>query len=227
MSAWAVVVAAGEGVRFGRSKAFVGLAGIPMVAHSLIVLAKASAIEGVVLVVASSQLEEGRALATATVPPIRVEVVAGGPNRRESVRAGLAVVPSDVTHVVVHDAARPLVTVALVEAALAALDAAAGAVVAVPERDTIKRERDGRVAETVDREGLWRAQTPQAFRASSLRSAHERAATEGIDATDDAMLVERIGERVVIVPGDERNLKVTTPEDLTIAEALIAARGGF
>lgn len=225
MSAWAVVVAAGEGTRFGRSKAFVGLAGIPMIGHSLIAFAKVSAIEGVVLVVAASQLEEGRALAAATVPAITVEVVAGGASRQASVRAGLAAVPGGAAHVVVHDAARPLVTTALVEATLGALAAASGAVTAVPAHDTLKRERDGVVVETVPRDDLWRAQTPQAFRADVLRRAHEHASDD--DATDDAALLERIGERVVIVPGDERNLKVTAPEDLRIAEALLAARGGF
>lgn len=226
MSAWAVVVAAGEGARFGRSKAFVGLAGMPMVAHSLIVLAKVSAIEGIALVVASAQIQEGLAVATAIVPSIRVEVVPGGATRQESVRAGLDVVPPGAERVVVHDAARPLVTVELVETVLGALHDAAGAVTAVPAHDTLKRERDGAIAETVPREGLWRAQTPQAFRTAALRAAHERAAADGVDATDDAMLLERAGDRVVIVPGDERNLKVTTPEDLRLAEALIAARGG-
>lgn len=225
MSAWAVIVAAGEGVRFGRSKSFVTLAGVPMVAHSLIVFAKVSAIEGIALVVSSSQLDDGRTLAAATVPSIPVSVVAGGASRRESVRAGLDAVPGDVAHVVVHDAARPLVTVGLVEASLAALEGAAGAVVAIAEGDTLKRERAGAIQETVDRSGLWRAQTPQAFRAGVLRAAHEHAGDD--EATDDAMLVERLGERVVIVPGDGRNLKVTTPEDLAVAEALIHARGGF
>lgn len=227
MSSWAVVVAAGEGARFGKAKAFVGLAGIPMIAHSLIVLAKVPAIEGVVLVVSPSQLDEGNALVEATVPSIRVEVVTGGATRQASVRAGLAAVPNDARSIVVHDAARPLVTTALVEAALAALSNAAGAVVAVPAHDTLKRERDGAVTETVARDGLWRAQTPQAFRADVLRRAHQAAAGDDAEATDDAVLVERTGEQVVIVPGDERNLKVTTPADLTIAEALLTARGGF
>ena len=227
MSVWAVVVAAGEGARFGRAKAFVGLAGVPMIAHSLIVLAKVPAIEGVVLVVSGSQRDEGLALVEATVPAIEVAVVTGGATRQESVRAGLAAVPSDARSVVVHDAARPLVTTALVEASLAGLVDAAGAVVAVPAHDTLKREEGGAIAETVPREGLWRAQTPQAFRVEVLRRAHEHAAADGVDLTDDAALVERIGERVVIVPGDERNMKVTTPEDLTIAEALLTARGGF
>ena len=220
-----MVVAAGEGTRFGRAKAFVGLAGIPMVGHSLIAFAKVPAIEGVVLVVAASQLEEGRSLVAATVPAITVEVVPGGATRQASVRAGLSVVPAGVSHIVVHDAARPLVTTALVEAALGALAGAAGAVVAVPANDTLKREQGGTVVETVPRDGLWRAQTPQAFRADVLRKAHETAASD--DATDDASLLERAGERVVIVPGDARNLKVTAPEDLTIAEALLTARGGF
>ena len=224
MSAWAVVVAAGEGVRFGKRKAFVTLAGMPMVAHSLITFAKVSAVEGIALVVPAPQLDEGRTIAAATVPSLRVQVVAGGASRRESVRAGLTVVPPDTSYVVVHDAARPLVTVALAEASLAALENAAGAVVAIPEGDTVKRERAGVIEETVDRRGLWRAQTPQAFRAGVLRAAH---AQPGGEATDDAMLVERMGERVVIVPGDAGNLKVTTPEDLAVAEALIHARGGF
>ena len=224
MSAWAVVVAAGEGARFGGAKAFVALAGTPMVAHSLVVLAKVPAVEGIALVVGRRELDRARTLAGEAVPSTRVAVVEGGETRQRSVRAGLAAVPAAVEHVVVHDAARPLVTEALVEAALAALGSAAGAVVAVRERDTLKRASGGFVEETIDRTSLWRAQTPQAFRAAVLRAAHDRAAAEGIDATDDATLVERAGERIAILPGDERNLKVTTPEDLTIAEALLGAR---
>jgi 2-C-methyl-D-erythritol 4-phosphate cytidylyltransferase len=97
-------------------------------------------------------------------------------------------------------------------------------IVAVPERDTLKRERDGRVLETVPRVGLWRAQTPQAFRTAPLRRAHERALADSVEATDDAMLLERIGIDIAIMPGDERNLKVTTPDDLALAEALLAAQ---
>ncbi len=124
-----------------------------------------------------------------------------------------------------HDAARPLATPAIFEAVLAALDDAAGAIAAVPATDTMKESSDGRVVRTIARDGLWRAQTPQAFRASVLREAHERAAADGFEATDDAVLLERIGEAVALVQGDERNIKITTAEDLAVVEALLAARG--
>jgi 2-C-methyl-D-erythritol 4-phosphate cytidylyltransferase len=220
-----VIVAAGEGSRLGAGpKAFVTLAGLPMMAHSLVALAKTPGIEGIVLVLPEARVIEGAAVAASIVPAARVEVAPGGPTRQESVRRGLADVPEDVDRVVVHDAARPLAAPALFEAALAALAGAAGAVAAVPERDTLKRERDGRVVETVSRAGLWRAQTPQAFHAAALRRAHERAAAEGFAATDDAMLLEWVGESVAIVPGDDANIKIATPEELALAEAILATR---
>lgn len=227
MSSWAILAAAGEGRRLGEGpKAFVRLGGVPMLAHSLVTFAKASSIEAIVVAVPSERADEARALATSTVPSVRVEVVSGGATRQESVRNALASIPDYVYTVVVHDAARPLVTVPLIERVLEGLDIEMAAIVAVPERDTLKRERDGRVVETVSRAGLWRAQTPQAFRTGPLRRAHERAVADGIDGTDDAMLVERIGIDIAIVPGDERNLKVTTPDDLALAEALLAAAQG-
>jgi 2-C-methyl-D-erythritol 4-phosphate cytidylyltransferase len=225
MSVWAVVVAAGEGSRFGGPKAFAPLAGMPMVAHSLVVLAKAPSIAGVVLVAGPGHLDEARAVAAASIPTARAEVVAGGATRQASVLAGLNAVPGDAGRVLVHDAARPLVSVALVEAVVAALDGAPGAIAAVAERDTLKREHAGSITETVERSGVWRAQTPQGFHAQILRAAHRRAVADGFEATDDAMLLERLGERVAIVPGDERNIKVTTAADLAIAEALLAGGG--
>lgn len=224
MSAWAIIAAAGEGMRLGAGpKAFVPLGGSPMLAHSLVAFAKASAIEAIVVAVPPDREEETRSIASSTVPAARVEVVVGGTSRQESVHAALAIVPDHVYSIVVHDAARPLVTVQLIEAALEGLEIEMASIVAVPERDTLKRERDGRVLETVPRVGLWRAQTPQAFRTGPLRRAHERAAADRVEATDDAMLLERIGIDVAIMPGDERNLKVTTPDDLALAEALLAA----
>ena len=226
MSAWAIVAAAGEGSRLGDGpKAFIPLGGSPMLAHSLVAFAKSS-VEGIVVVVPAGLEDDARAAAAAAVPSARVEVVSGGSTRQASVRNGLAALPTGADRVVVHDAARPLVTVAMIEAALAALGGAPGAVVAVGERDTLKRADGDRVAETVPRSGLFRAQTPQAFRTDVLRAAHDRAAEEGFEATDDAMLLERIGERVAIVPGDERNVKVTTRDDLALAEALLAAASG-
>jgi 2-C-methyl-D-erythritol 4-phosphate cytidylyltransferase len=223
MSVWAIVAAAGSGSRLGSGpKAFIELAGVPMVTHSLIAFAKAS-VDGIVLVVPEGLESEARDVAAAAVPSAIVRVVAGGATRQESVRAALQQIPADASAIVVHDAARPLVTVALIESAIGALDRAAGIVVAVPERDTLKGVAGEVVEETIPRSAVFRAQTPQAFRAEPLRAAHESAAAAGFDATDDAMLLERIGELVVIVDGDERNLKVTTPDDLVVAEALLAA----
>jgi len=146
--------------------------------------------------------------------------VRGGERRRDSVRAGLDAL-ADCDYVVVHDGARPLVTKALIDAALAGARETGAALCAVPVSDTVKRTDDaGLVRSTVSRAGLWLAQTPQAFRTELLLRAHE--ATE-IDATDDAALVELLGEPVRVVMGSPRNLKVTTPADLRLAEALLAA----
>lgn len=224
MSVWAIVAAAGEGRRFGGPKAFAVCARIPMVAHSLIALAGVKAVEGIVLVLSGDEAAAANAMLATTRPSILAGVVRGGASRQASVRSGLERVPADVEQIVVHDGARPLVTSALVEAVIAGLAEAPGAVAAVPETDTLKEVGDGRVVRTIPREPLWRAQTPQAFHAKTLRRAHDRAVSEGFEGTDDAMLLERIGERVVIVPGDERNLKVTTAEDLALAEALLEVR---
>jgi 2-C-methyl-D-erythritol 4-phosphate cytidylyltransferase len=204
---WAVVVAAGSGARFGGAKQFEYL-GQRRVLDWAVEAARAVS-QGVVLVVPPE-------LTVADEPAADV-VVAGGSTRSASVRAGLAAVPPDV--IVVHDAARPLAPVALFEAVVAAV--VAGADAAVPglmPADTIKRvDAGGRVVETIDRRQLVGVQTPQAFRAAALRRAHE---TEP-DATDDAALVEGAGGQVVVVPGDRRAVKVTTPDDLLFARALL------
>ena len=145
-------------------------------------------------------------------------LVAGGSSRAESVRAGLAAVPSTAEVIVVHDAARPLATAELFDAVIGAVRGGAdGAVPGLAVADTLKRVDDVRVTATVDRVGLVAVQTPQAFDAGILRAAH----ATGVDATDDAALVEAISGTVVVVPGDPRNLKVTGPADLMIAAALL------
>lgn len=223
MNAWAIVAAAGEGRRFGGPKAFAPLAGLPMVAHSLRALAQVEAIRSIVLVVARELVADAPAMLATTMPATPMTIASGAGTRQRSVSAALELVPPDAEVVLVHDAARPLVTPGLISAVLDATAGAAGAIAAVPERDTIKRVAGRSISETVDRDGLWRAQTPQAFRTGVLRHAHELAG-DGDDATDDAVLLERIGETVVVVPGDERNIKVTLPEDLAVAEAILEAR---
>ena len=143
-------------------------------------------------------------------PPVAA-AVDGGTSRSESVRAGLAAVPASADIIVVHDAARPLVSRALLEAVVAVVRAGAdGAVPALPVADTLKQVEGDRVRGTVERNGLVAVQTPQAFEAEMLRAAHRG----GGEATDDAALVEAVGGQVVVVPGDPLNLKITTPHDL-------------
>jgi 2-C-methyl-D-erythritol 4-phosphate cytidylyltransferase len=146
-------------------------------------------------------------------------VVAGGETRQESVYKALEHVATEV--VVVHDAARPLVTSALVNAVVAAISEAEGAVAALPVAETLKRVSGGRIDATVDRSNLWVAQTPQAFRTEVLRAAHEEARAGDLSATDDAQLVEQLGGTVVVVEGARSNLKLTRPDDFELAEALL------
>jgi 2-C-methyl-D-erythritol 4-phosphate cytidylyltransferase len=149
-------------------------------------------------------------------------VVSGGPTRQESVRRGLGAVSDDGALVVCHDAARPFASPALYDAVVPAVTGECrGAVPGIVSRDTVKRVASGRVAETLAREDLVLVQTPQAFAADALREAHDRAAAEDWTATDDAMLLERAGFAVAVVPGEEMNFKITTEADLRRAEALV------
>jgi 2-C-methyl-D-erythritol 4-phosphate cytidylyltransferase len=149
--------------------------------------------------------------------------VRGGRERQDSVFNGLKALPDDIEIVVVHDAARPFVTSAVISAVISAAARDGAALAAIPAQDTLKRsDHDSLVKATVDRSRLWQAQTPQAFRTSLLREAHLSAASVGYRGTDDASLVERLGHPVRIVPGSSRNLKVTTAADMVLARALLA-----
>jgi 2-C-methyl-D-erythritol 4-phosphate cytidylyltransferase len=217
---WGVVVAGGSGERFGAPKQFALLGGRPVLEWSVAACRPSCA--RVVLVVPA-----GHAALSAEHPPFGADVVVpGGATRAASVRAGLAAVDGDADVVVVHDAARPLAPPALFAAVIAALgEGAAGAICALAVSDTLKRTdrplADGAtpvVVATVDRSELVAVQTPQAFVASVLRRAH----AAGTDATDDAALVEALGEKVAVVPGDPANVKLTTPADLAFAETQLA-----
>lgn len=228
MSVAALVLAAGRGERLGSSlpKAFVPIAGRPLLLHALAGLARVPELDRVVPVVPAAEMGRMAALGPALAAWPRVApAVAGGAERQDSMRAGLAALPEEVTVVAVHDAARPFVRAEDVARVVAAARREGAALLAVPVVDTIKRVRDGHVVETPDRSECWAAQTPQAFRVDWLREAVERAAREGFVATDDAQLVERLGRPVAVVPGDPDNFKITRPDDLARAEALLAARG--
>ncbi len=207
---WGVVVAGGSGRRFGAPKQFALLAGRPVVEWS--VLACRSVADGVVLVLPPGATSRHGADV----------VVPGGPTRSASVRHGLEAIPADATVVVVHDGARPLADPALFQAVVEAVgEDAPGAICAVALADTVKRVggEPPVVQATLARADLVAVQTPQAFLADVLRQAH----VDGPDATDDAALLEALGATVRVVPGDPRNLKLTTPADLAYAEHLLAA----
>lgn len=207
---WSIVLAGGSGSRFGRQlpKQYETLRGRRVLDWSLGAARAAS--DGVVLVVAAEFAD--RAEPSADV------VVVGGSERSDSVRAGLDAVPRSAEVIVVHDAARPLAGSVLFETVLGAVEAGAdGAIPGIAVTDTIKRVVDDKVVETIDRRELVAVQTPQAFKAESLRRAHSTMA----NATDDAMLVEAVGGTVVVVPGDPSNIKITHPPDMAVAAAFM------
>ncbi|MCK6461942.1 MAG: 2-C-methyl-D-erythritol 4-phosphate cytidylyltransferase [Planctomycetes bacterium] len=211
MEAGVILVAAGEGRRFGSPKAFLDLEGRPLIERAA---APFASFRDRVLVLRREDLPRAR------LPGWKL--VAGGPRRRDSVENGLRALDPLTATVLVHDAARPLAPEALVARVLEAALRHPAVVPGVPVVDTVKRVRGGVVVETLDRASLVAVQTPQAFRTDLLRRA---LLADPSDATDEAALVEGLGEPVVTVPGDPRAMKVTTPEDLDLLRALLRPCG--
>ena len=229
MATAALVLAAGRGTRLGadRPKAFVRLAGVPLVVHSVRSLSAAQGIDWIQVVVPAGDagLWREAQFALGGLEGL-LPAVPGGAERQDSVQAGLDALAADVDLVAVHDAARALVRPEDVARVVAVARTEGAALLAAPARDTIKRVRDGRVQETPPRETCWVAQTPQVFRRELLAEALAKAEAEGFVGTDDAQLVERLGVPVHVVEGDPGNLKITGPEDLLAAEARLALEGG-
>jgi 2-C-methyl-D-erythritol 4-phosphate cytidylyltransferase len=222
VSVGALLLCAGRGERLnaGVEKALAPLAGRPLFAWSLETLELSSAIDGIVVVGHETKLRD--ALAAAGIAPRKVIAwTAGGRERQDSVARGLAALPPEYTHVAVHDAARALVSADVVARAVAAALQFGAALAAIPLDDTLKRTTLDVIADTVPRTGLHRAQTPQVFRRDWFEAAH--AAARG-KATDDAGLVEALGHPVRVTLGDPLNFKITTTQDLALAEAWLAAR---
>jgi 2-C-methyl-D-erythritol 4-phosphate cytidylyltransferase len=228
----ALIVAAGSGERLGagRPKALVELGGRPLLAWSIDALLQTAGVARVIVA-----MPPGAAQPPGVTAGDGVTVVDGGASRSDSVRRALAAAASagreggaELDFVLVHDAARPLLTPALAEAVIAALAADAdadAAIAALPVTDTVKRvDGAGAVRETLARSELWAVQTPQVFRRRALELALDVHEDELARATDDAWLIERAGGRVIVVPASDENLKVTTPLDLRVAELLLAAR---
>jgi 2-C-methyl-D-erythritol 4-phosphate cytidylyltransferase len=210
-----LVPAGGLGTRIGSRtpKQFLRLSGLPILTLTVRHFARHPDVRAIVVAAPGLHVARARAL---LFRPRRaaLTVVAGGPTRQDSVWRALQVVPADTEVVVVHDAVRPFISRALIDAVVAGALADGAAICALPIAETVKRVRDGIVQATVDREGLWAVQTPQAFRLATLREAHDKARRDGIVGTDEAMLVERLGHAVRVVPGSADNVKITTPEDL-------------
>ena len=220
----ALVVAAGRGERFGgtQPKQYAPLAGRPLLRHSLTALARHPVVAGVRAVINPDDeaFYEAAAAGLDLLPP-----VAGGTSRQDSVCRGLESLEDlKPKQVLIHDGARPFVPPDLIDRVLAGLAEAPGAIAALPMADTVKREADGRIAGTLDREGLWRAQTPQGFRFAEILAAH-RSASADMGLTDDAAVAEQAGLAVRLVEGDPANLKVTTPADLERAARWLMGGG--
>jgi 2-C-methyl-D-erythritol 4-phosphate cytidylyltransferase len=222
MNGLAILVAAGRGERMGagRPKAFLPIGGQPILLRAALAFEAASSVDAIVAVVPEAQIAEARGMLS-VVTKLHA-VVAGGARRQDSVLQGMKQAPDGFEGVVlVHDAARPFVEPLLIDAVARAARENGAALPVVGLVDTLKRVHEGHVVETLDRDELAAAQTPQGFRFPLLVRAYEDAFRERVTLTDEAMAVERLGEVVVAVPGSLRNRKITTPDDLAWAEELL------
>jgi 2-C-methyl-D-erythritol 4-phosphate cytidylyltransferase/2-C-methyl-D-erythritol 2,4-cyclodiphosphate synthase len=224
----AIIPAAGTGRRLmlDTPKQFQLLAGIPILVHSVKAFLSTDTIEVIIIPVPADYRQESELLLEQYLSENelqKIQIVIGGKTRQDSVAAGMAALAEDVDLVLVHDCARPLVPRELIDACLTAAAENGAAIAAVPVHDTLKAvASDKAIINTVDRDGLWQAQTPQAVRASLLREAYNTATASGFSGTDEAALLEHAGIPVIVVMGHQRNMKITRPEDLVIAKAILS-----
>ena len=225
MKADAVIVSAGKGVRFmeGQKKQFYFLGGKPILAHTLDKFETCPLIRSILLVVSQEDMDTCLKEVIEKYKFKKVsQIVPGGKRRQESVKNGIDALPKDADMVVIHDGVRPFVTRAMIEDSIHSAVRYGAVVLAMPVKDTIKISNpDGTVLKTLDRESLWQIQTPQTFQANVIKDAYYRATEDGFAGTDDASLVERIGGKVHILPGSYTNIKITTPEDLLLANLFL------
>lgn len=219
-----VVPAGGAGRRMGgEPKPFLRLAGEPILAHALRPFLARADVQCVIVALPSREASNPPSWLSGLDP--RVRLVRGGAERGDSVEAGLAAVPDDAEVIAVHDAARPLLPDLVLARVLEAAAVSEGAIAAIPAADTLKEvDAHHRIVTTPDRQRIWLAQTPQAFPREVLMEAYRRAAAAGVTGTDDSSLVEWAGGRVRVIEGSQENLKITRPDDLVLAEAILAAR---
>ena len=221
-----VIPAAGQGKRMkaGKNKLFIELSGIPIIVYTLRVFEEDPDCRGIILSINPAEKDYFSQLIAAYGLKKVKKLVMGGKERQQSVYNGLQHAEEEI--VLVHDGARPFINVGQISELTTAASLHGGAVIAVPVKDTIKKAANKKVVETVERSSLWAVQTPQAFRVSILKRAYEQAEAEAFLGTDDASLLERINEQVVIIEGNYDNIKITTQEDLYFAEAILHKQHG-
>ena len=226
MSNTAVILAAGLGKRMqaGHNKQFIEICGQSILTHTLTVFAQIPEIAKIVLVVRAGEEDTCQNM----IPEIaenKTVLAIGGKERQDSVHNGIRAITWECEYILIHDGARPLITEEVIRRTLLAAQNSGAAICAVPVKDTIKQaDSDGNVLATIPRESLWAAQTPQVFRADLIRRAYENAYVHNHYGTDDASLVEYLGEKIKIVTGDYENIKITTPEDIPTAEQILQKR---
>jgi len=225
MKADAVIVSAGKGLRFmeGKKKQFHFLEGKPILAHTLDQFEACPLIRSIRLVVGQEDMDY---CLKEIIEKYRFQkvsqIVPGGKRRQESVKNGIDALPKDADIVVIHDGVRPFVTKAMIEDSIHSAVRYGAVILAMPVKDTIKMSNpDGTVLKTLDRESLWQVQTPQTFQVQVIKEAYFKAAGDAFIGTDDASLVERLGVKVHILPGSYTNIKITTPEDLWLANLFL------
>lgn len=225
MKVCAIIPAAGQGTRIGGPvpKQFLRLNGKPILHHTLAVFENCGLVESVILVMPEKDVEAGRA-EWLKQPGIVRNVVAGGVKRQDSVYNGFKALDTDTEIVIVHDGVRPFATPQMIRQTVEAASQHGAAITAIPVSDTLKQVTSaGLVERTIDRDGLWRVQTPQAFRYDVLQIAFEKAFAESFYGTDEGALIEYIGKQVKVVAGSELNIKITRPEDLILGSCIASA----
>ena len=228
MNVKVLVPAAGAGRRMGAetNKQYLELADRPLLARTLDVFERHPLIDSIIIIVSPAEIAycQEEIVTRGNYRKVTA-VIAGGAERQDSVYCGLQACQADDDDLIlIHDGARPLVSAGIIDRVIDSVQQHAACLTAVPVKDTVKVVQDGWVIDTPERATLWLAQTPQAFRYRLIRSAHDRAAEQGMRATDDAELAEWAGAKVRVVQGEYRNLKITTPEDLEVAERLLASK---
>ncbi len=223
MKVSAIIPAAGSGERFGEEKQFKLLSGRPLFFHTLKLFLQSDYIDEIIVAVPSANVDSTHRDVLSMSAGKPVKVVAGGTRRQDSVKNGIDVSDSHSTLVCIHDAARPFVTEDLIQRSISACEFADGAVVGIPSKDTVKISENGLVKETLDREKIWLAQTPQCFHKNKLLQALYYAETENLTGTDESALMEAMGFSIKLVDGDSNNFKITTKDDWIRAE-IVAVR---